>query len=88
MSLSAHLITLAIAAVVASPQSASTRRTITETYRVTYKADRDVYCIRAFADPSPANPHPGTPPDPCRTRADWAKDGVQITDPQRAIAPS
>jgi hypothetical protein len=86
MSLTAHLI--ALAAVAASPQAAADRRTITETYRVTYKADRDVYCIRVFADPAPADPHPGTPPDPCRSRADWAKDDIHISDPQRGVAPS
>lgn len=86
MSLTAHLI--ALVAVAASPNAARNRTTITDTYRVTYKADRDVYCLRIFADPAPADPHPGTPPDPCRSRADWARDGVFITDPQRAIAPS
>ena len=85
MSLTAHLI--ALAAVAASPHSTPRRSTITETYRVTYKADRDVYCIRFFADASPADPRPGTPPDPCRTRANWAKDGVHITDTQRTAAP-
>lgn len=87
MNVSAPLIGLAIAALAAAPQSPPHRRTITETYRVTYKADRDVYCIRFFNDPAPADPHPATPPDPCRTRAEWAKDGVQIADPRHPAAP-
>lgn len=59
------------------------RTTVTETYRVRYAGRWDDYCLRVFADPAPADPTPRTPADPCRSRADWAKDGIAISDPAR-----
>ncbi|WP_029623737.1 hypothetical protein [Sphingomonas sp. PAMC 26617] len=57
--------------------------TVTETYRVRYAGRRDEYCLRVFADPAPAEPYPRSAADPCRSRADWAKDGIAISDPYR-----
>ncbi|MEG3176296.1 hypothetical protein U1872_08655 [Sphingomonas sp. RB3P16] len=59
------------------------RRTITDTYRVSYQPRSDRYCLRVFADPAPADPRPQSPPDPCRSRAGWVKEGIVITDPAR-----
>ncbi|MDH7974221.1 hypothetical protein QH494_18690 [Sphingomonas sp. AR_OL41] len=80
--LTACLIAATTIATVASPTMASQRRSATTTtYRVTYEGDRDVYCIRFFADAEAADPRPGRPGVTCRSRAAWAKQGVQISDP-------
>ncbi len=67
----------------ATASAAHQRRTVTDAYRVQYAGTRDVYCLRAFADPAPADPTPRNAGDPCRARATWARDGIQIHDPQR-----
>ena len=65
--------------------SATTRDlpTITDTYRVRYQARGNVYCIRIFADPAPAEPYPRVSGDTCQSRAKWAKEGLTIRDPRR-----
>jgi hypothetical protein len=87
MNMSACLIAVAALAVVASPGTASPRRTTTtETYRVTYEGSRDVYCIRFFSDAQAADPHPGGPGIICHSRTAWAKQGVRIDDPLHDVA--
>lgn len=73
----------------AIPAAATARpdTTTTQDYRVRYDAHRDVYCIRFFADPPAADPHPGPSIDTCQTRAAWAKEDVQIDRVPRS-APS
>ncbi|MFA5964866.1 MAG: hypothetical protein WC804_12680 [Sphingomonas sp.] len=87
MNMTTSLIAVAALAAVASPATASPRRTTTtETYRVTYEDTRDVYCIRFFSDAQAADPHPGSPGVTCRSRAAWAKQGIRIDDPLREMA--
>lgn len=73
----------------AAPAAAApSRTTITADYRVSYRPDRQVYCLYVFADADLADPHPGGPGTTCRTLAAWAQRGITIQDPQRAsLAP-
>lgn len=52
--------------------------TTPEEYRARYDARRDVYCIRFFADPVPADPRPGPSSDICQSRAAWAREGLKV----------
>lgn len=61
---------------IAAPHRTDTR---TATYRASYDQRRDVYCIRFYADPPPADPRPGPSIDPCQSRAAWAREGVRIS---------
>lgn len=72
---------LAAALLVTVPPAAPAARpttTTTEAYRVRYDPHRDVYCIRFFADPPAADPHPGPSVDTCQSRAAWAREDVLI----------
>lgn len=53
--------------------------TITDDYRVRYDDRRDVYCIKFFADLPAAMPQPGPTREICKSRASWAKEGVQVS---------
>ena len=72
-----------------APPSATMQRdlpTITDTYRARYRARGNVYCIRIFTDPAPAEPYPRVSGDTCQSRAKWAKEGLTIRDPRRDVA--
>ncbi|GHH23593.1 hypothetical protein GCM10008023_34720 [Sphingomonas glacialis] len=75
-------ITLLAAAVLLTGQPpaaiARSGATTTEDYRVRYDARRDVYCVRFFADPPAADPHPGPSIDTCQSRDAWAREDVRI----------
>lgn len=88
MSLIAALIALSAVAATGSPDRPAPphRTTITPDYRVTFRAARDVYCLRILSDPAPADPRPGPVADACRTQAGWAREGITIDDPQRDAA--
>lgn len=64
------------------------RTTTTDTYRARYEAHRDVYCIRIFDDPAPAEPYPNASGETCQSRARWAKEGLTIFDPRHDTAAS
>jgi hypothetical protein len=82
--LTACLAAIAAVAAAASPATAAPQRSTTAaTYRVTYDGSRNVYCIRFFADAEAADPRPGRPGTTCRSRPAWARQGVQISDPQQ-----
>jgi hypothetical protein len=53
--------------------------TITDDYRAQYDKRRDVYCIKFFSDLPAAMPQPGPSRDMCKSRAAWAKEGVQVS---------
>ncbi|TPG55312.1 hypothetical protein EAH76_08210 [Sphingomonas glacialis] len=57
--------------------------TTTEDYRARYDERRDVYCIRFFADPPAADPHPGPSRDICQSRAAWAREGIKVDQVSR-----
>lgn len=68
--------------------AARNRTTTTDTYRARYEPHRDVYCIRIFDDPAPAEPYPGATGETCQSRARWATEGLTITDPRHDTAAS
>lgn len=47
-------------------------------YTARYDATRDRYCLRLFADGRAADPRPNVNGTRCRSRAAWAREGVEI----------
>jgi hypothetical protein len=73
----------ALAATGTAALAVPSRSSTTATYRVTYRGDRDVYCIRFFGDARTADPRPVHAGTICHSQSQWARQGVDIRDPLR-----
>ena len=78
------LITSLSSGAVAAPRRTTT---ITDDYRAQYDERREVYCIKFFADLPAAMPQPGPSRDICKSRAAWAREGIQVSRVSR-VKPS
>ncbi len=57
--------------------------TVTDTYRASYDAKRDRYCLKFYASLA-EGPRPGPVGQLCQSKAGWAKEGIAITRRPRA----